>query len=119
MPPQQQQGQQPFYQYSNCAGTKKALLVGINYTGTSNALAGCINDVRTMQNFLIQRFGYQHDDMVVLTDDQRDPRSIPTRQNIISAMQWLVSGAQPNDSLFFHYSGHGGQVSRVLSFLVR
>jgi hypothetical protein len=23
-------------------------------------------------------------------------------------MKWLVQGAQPNDSLFFHYSGHGG-----------
>lgn len=24
-------------------------------------------------------------------------------------MQWLVQGAKPNDALFFHYSGHGGQ----------
>merc|ERR1712000_553772 len=24
-------------------------------------------------------------------------------------MQWLVKDAQPNDSLFLHYSGHGGQ----------
>ena len=24
-------------------------------------------------------------------------------------MHWLVRGAQPNDSLFFHYSGHGSQ----------
>lgn len=24
-------------------------------------------------------------------------------------MKWLVQGAQPHDSLFFHYSGHGGQ----------
>lgn len=24
-------------------------------------------------------------------------------------MSWLVQGAQPNDALFFHYSGHGGQ----------
>ncbi|GMF00274.1 unnamed protein product [Ambrosiozyma monospora] len=24
-------------------------------------------------------------------------------------MQWLVKGARPGDSLFFHYSGHGGQ----------
>jgi len=24
-------------------------------------------------------------------------------------MQWLVRDAQPNDSLWFHYSGHGGQ----------
>ena len=49
------------------------------------------------------------------------PRQIPTRQNMIDAMRWLVQGAQPNDSLFFHYvhfavlhtaltvqSGHGG-----------
>lgn len=27
----------------------------------------------------------------------------------MAAMQWLVKDAQPNDSLFFHYSGHGGQ----------
>jgi len=24
-------------------------------------------------------------------------------------MNWLVANAQPNDNLFFHYSGHGGQ----------
>ena len=24
-------------------------------------------------------------------------------------MHWLVDGAQPNDSLFFHFSGHGSQ----------
>jgi len=46
---------------------------------------------------------------VILTDDQQSPRSIPTRQNIIQAMHWLVKDAKPNDSLFFHYSGHGGQ----------
>ena len=47
--------------------------------------------------------------MVILTDDQRDPQYQPTRDNIIQGMHWLVDGAQPNDSLFFHYSGHGSQ----------
>lgn len=47
--------------------------------------------------------------MIILTDDARDPVLIPTKANIIRAMQWLVNGAQPNDSLFLHYSGHGGQ----------
>lgn len=28
---------------------------------------------------------------------------------MLDAMRWLVSGAQTHDSLFFHYSGHGGQ----------
>lgn len=40
-------------------------------------------------------------------------RQQPTRQNILEAMRWLVAGAQPNDSLFFHYSGHGGQAKDV------
>lgn len=47
--------------------------------------------------------------MVILTDDQQNPMSIPTKANMLRAMQWLVKGAQPNDSLFIHYSGHGGR----------
>lgn len=44
--------------------------------------------------------------MVILMDDPSfGPRQQPTRQNIIDAMRWLVAGAKPNDSLFFHYSG--------------
>lgn len=99
-------GQQ--FQYSNLSGKRKALLIGINYTGTSAALRGCWNDAHNMKRFLMQR-GYKEDDMVVLTDEARDPRSIPTRQNMTAAMHWLVRGAQPGDALFFHYSGHGGQ----------
>jgi metacaspase-1 len=83
--------------------------VGINYFGTSNALKGCINDVRNIAPFLNQRYRFAYDDMVILTDDQTNPASKPTRENIIRAMRWLVQGAQPNDSLFFHFSGHGGQ----------
>ncbi|KAL8277646.1 hypothetical protein RQP46_009919 [Phenoliferia psychrophenolica] len=29
----------------------------------------------------------------------------------ILGILWLVEGAKPNDSLFFHFSGHGGQVA--------
>ncbi|KAK9480532.1 caspase domain-containing protein [Lipomyces japonicus] len=98
------------FQYSNCQGKRKALLIGINYIGQQNELKGCINDVHNIAKFLNQRCNYQYDDMVILTDDQtQKPRSIPTRANMISAMQWLVKNAQPNDALFFHYSGHGGQ----------
>jgi len=58
---------------------------------------------------LIKSRGFHEGDMVILTDDQRDPQYQPTRDNIIEGMLWLVEGAQPNDSLFFHYSGHGSQ----------
>ncbi|EIE87713.1 hypothetical protein RO3G_12424 [Rhizopus delemar RA 99-880] len=60
--------------------------------------------------FLITMYNFRVDDMVILTDDQQNPQSIPTKQNMIRAMQWLVHDARPNDSFFFHFSGHGGRM---------
>ncbi|PTB77202.1 p20 subunit of caspase [Trichoderma longibrachiatum ATCC 18648] len=97
------------FRYSNCTGRRKALLIGINYFGQRGQLRGCINDVRNMTAYLVEQFGYKREDMVILTDDQQNPMSQPTKQNILRAMHWLVKDARPNDSLFFHYSGHGGQ----------
>lgn len=45
------------YEYSNMTGKRKALLIGINYAGTSSALRGCWNDVHNMARF-IQRASY-------------------------------------------------------------
>jgi len=93
------------FQYSQCTGRRKALLVGINYFGQRGQLRGCINDVRNMSSYLVEHFAYKREDMVILTDDQQNPMSQPTKQNILRAMHWLVKDARPNDSLFFHYSG--------------
>lgn len=97
------------FQYSNCTGKRKALFIGINYFGQDAELAGCINDTKNLSTFLLENYNYKREDMIILTDDQHDPRLVPTKANIIRAMQWLVRDAQPNDSLFLHYSGHGGQ----------
>ncbi|KAK4136192.1 hypothetical protein BT67DRAFT_491658 [Trichocladium antarcticum] len=97
------------FQYSQCTGRRKALLIGINYFNQRGQLRGCINDVRNMSAYLVENFGYKREDMVILTDDQQNPMSQPTKQNILRAMHWLVKDARPNDALFFHYSGHGGQ----------
>ncbi|KAG6817677.1 hypothetical protein H0H87_005435 [Tephrocybe sp. NHM501043] len=96
---------QPFFQYSQCNGKKKALCIGINYFGQQGQLRGCINDVQNIVKFLtsaLSQFGYKKEDIVILTDDQTNPRAKPTGENILTAMQWLVRGASPNDSLFFH-----------------
>ena len=93
------------FRYSQCTGRRKALLIGINYFGQRGQLRGCINDVRNMTGYLAEHFGYKREDMVILTDDQQNPMSQPTKQNILRAMHWLVKDARPNDSLFFHYSG--------------
>ncbi|CAE6408504.1 unnamed protein product [Rhizoctonia solani] len=88
---------------------KKALCIGINYIGQAVQLQGCINDVHNIADFLIAQFGYKKENIRKLTDDATDPRDLPTKDNIIAAMRWLVADAQPTDSFFFHFSGHGGQ----------
>ncbi|ODA83179.2 hypothetical protein RJ55_01690 [Drechmeria coniospora] len=97
------------FQYSNCTGKRKALLIGINYFRQEGELRGCINDVHNVSNFLCEKHNYKREDMVILTDDAQNPVMQPTKANIIRAMAWLVKDAQPNDALFLHYSGHGGQ----------
>ncbi|KAJ6628363.1 peptidase C14, caspase domain-containing protein [Mycena sp. CBHHK59/15] len=97
------------FQYSTCTGRRKALCIGINYRGQPNELRGCINDAKHVFDFLIRRAGYKAENIVLLTDESPRRRSQPTRKNIVDAMHWLVRDARPQDALFFHYSGHGGQ----------
>jgi hypothetical protein len=37
--------------YSDLSGKRKALCIGINYTGTSSALSGCHNDAKYVASF--------------------------------------------------------------------
>ena len=87
------------------SGRRKAVFIGINYFGTKAELKGCINDVKNVSRFVREKYEFQ--EVVTLTDDQSDPLYKPTKQNMVNALRWLVEGAQPNDSLFLHYSGHG------------
>ena len=50
----------------------------------------------------IGNWGFHQEDILVLTDDSRDSKRLPTKANIMSAMKWLVKGAKAHDSLFFH-----------------
>lgn len=87
---------------------KAAVLIGINYRNNNIApeLFGCENDVDSMKNLLIDQFGLQSDNILVLTE--RDRNNIPTRDNVLKALQWLVDKSNDGfNSLLFHYSGHG------------
>jgi hypothetical protein len=80
--------------------SKFALLIGINYSGTSAELKGCVNDVQTMKNYLIDTREYQDANIVVLTDDQA------TNANIMGGINTLI-GHGSAEELWLHYSGHG------------
>ncbi|PWZ53266.1 Metacaspase-1 [Zea mays] len=95
-------------------GKKRAVLIGITYGGARRGcgeLRGPINDVKCMRQLLCQRFAFPSDGIIMLTDDQKDPFRVPTKDNIRMAMQWLVQGCSSGDSLVFHFSGLGAQVA--------
>lgn len=85
---------------------KKAVLIGCNYPGTKAELKGCINDVKRMHRCLIDRFEFREQDITLLIDTDSDYDQ-PNGANIRRAISRLIGSAQPGDSLFLHYSGHG------------
>jgi len=90
---------------------RRALTIGINYMclpANRGRLSGCINDSDTMIGIMTSVFGFQESQICRLRDDRGD--CMPTRENMLKAMQWLTGGAQAGDEMFFHYSGHGGQM---------
>lgn len=93
-------------------GRHKCLIIGINYYRSRAELRGCINDAKNMQT-LLQRNGFPNDGshMLLLTDEKQRGREYqPTVQNIMKAFAWFMKDVRRGDILFFHFSGHGGQV---------
>lgn len=79
---------------------KRALIVGINYLGTSHALRGCLNDAHNMHDLLTSK-GFEIE--LCLEKDA-------TTKGIKDALLRLIAGVQPGDVIVFHYSGHGSQL---------
>jgi hypothetical protein len=83
---------------------KRALLIGINRYAAVPSLKGAVNDVVTMKEVLIQRWGFDPANIAMLIDEQA------TRDNMMSALGKIVRDANPEDTVYIHYSGHGSQV---------
>lgn len=81
----------------------RALLVGINTYARAERLRGCVNDVEAMRAYLGERHGLLADDAKILLDGDA------TLKGVEDGLGWLAQGcAGPR---FFHYSGHGVQVT--------
>lgn len=88
-----------------------AILVGINYYDTASELQGCHNDVDLMFSYL-RKCGVE--DFKILKDSIGDEKHVkedcPTKSNIIGAVKDAYAKMGEQDTLLFHYSGHGSQL---------
>ncbi len=88
---------------------KLALLVGINEYPESKRfqnLQGCLTDVELQRQLLIYRFGFNPDDIKIVTDKEA------TREGILTVFdEHLIKQAKSGDVVVFHFSGHGSRVA--------
>ena len=86
------------YTHQEAVGTYRALLIGNTYTGESNELPGCENDVDGMRTMLGRMIA--------------TPYSVTVKKNIraeeiLSSISSTFGNASYNDVSLFYYSGHG------------
>lgn len=86
------------YTHQETVGTYRALLIGNTYTGESNELPGCDNDVDGMRTMLGRMTA--------------TPYSVTVKKNIraeeiLSSISSTFGNTSYNDVSLFYYSGHG------------
>ncbi|KAF8959335.1 caspase domain-containing protein [Flammula alnicola] len=72
-------------------------------------LKGPHHDVKIMRDLLLDKYGYDPEDIIVLIDDDDPNHTQPTRSNIMFHINRLVAGSRKRDKLFFHFCGHADQ----------
>lgn len=83
----------------------KALLVGINeYANPRLNLEGCVNDVFLASEVLQERFGYDPNQVRLLTDRRA------TAANIRERLEWLLGDVREDDRRVLYFSGHGARI---------
>lgn len=100
---------------SKTISRKYGLLIGINKYISSDIppLAGCLNDTRIMEKILMQRYGFEENNMFTLLDNNA------TRQGILNAFKSLSQKATVDDTVLVYYSGHSIPESRRDAFKVK
>ncbi|MEW5303273.1 MAG: hypothetical protein WDW36_005980 [Sanguina aurantia] len=63
-----------------------------------------MTDVQRMHQSLLDDQHFAEADIHILAPSGRTAR-LPTRQNIVQELQWLTTGLQAGDELFFYYAG--------------
>lgn len=94
---------------------KKALLIGINYVSMQTVtLNGCIDDIVNVNNMIIDAYGYDKLNIVMLRDDNNNASTQPTHENIINELNKLAKDSANLEEIWIHYSGHGSQIQNTM-----
>ncbi len=85
-----------------------ALIIGVDsYHKDISPLYGSVNDAKALKEVLVRYAGFQESHAILLTTDATDSDLLPTRGNILDALDRLSRELPDGGMLLFSFSGHG------------
>jgi len=111
---------------SSSEGVKRALLIGVHYEKFQDddsqqysddeyddnedaKLSSCQDDVRKLREYLVREEGFEKQNILVVMDDNGRHHE-PTKEFIMDCLKRLCDISEAGDSIFVHFSGHGGRL---------
>ena len=121
-----------FHNSDETVSNMYAYLIGIDYyfpntipdAPNYKSLGGCVQDINHVEEFLKLKFGIPSKNIFKLSstlsnnnnDDNNNagpleaPEDWPTYENMVSQFDKIIELTKKGDSVYIHYSGHGGRV---------
>ncbi|GAU26163.1 hypothetical protein TSUD_353850 [Trifolium subterraneum] len=108
--------------------TKKALVIGLNYPGTSKPLKCGVLNAKKVKEYLEKYLEFNSKNIILLTDEDprkgkdpkeeegKDPQKGKEIENMIEVTAYdickqlymMIQDAEDDDILFYYFCGHGG-----------
>lgn len=104
----------------NKSPSRLVLLIGCEYVtyekkGAMKRLPGCHMDIRMAQKMLMEHYGYNTEDFIIVSDETLQTLQ-PTRDVILKQLDDLVERCKRHSSItqvVLYYSGHGTQTKDI------
>jgi uncharacterized caspase-like protein len=85
-----------------------ALIIGVdNYQRDISPLYGSVNDAKALKDALVRYAGFPEDQIVLMATDATNTDLLPTRGNILDALDKLSRQVPHDGLLLLSFSGHG------------
>ena len=78
-----------------------ALIIGVDKYGSVRKLNYAVKDAESMQNILLNTFGFSSENITLLTNEQAN------KQNILKSFSDITKNANANDRVIIFFAGHG------------
>jgi hypothetical protein len=97
---------------------RSAIIVGVSaYQDGLTTLPNATNDAKRLAQVLKEQCQFDSDRVYLLIENSKGGELVPTKSNILSRIEYLISSSSENEIILFYFAGHGAEISGT-SYLI-